>query len=90
MKGNEKKFAKNLTTSTFANNEHFLPDHPFPKGICLIVGDSMLAGIDANRLNSGNYKVKVTFFADARTDGIYDYLKLLLRTALQHFAHWNK
>ena len=90
MKSNEKKFAKTLTANTFANNEHLLPDHPFPKGICLIVGDSLFAGIDANRLNTGNYKVKVRFFAHAGTGDIYDYLKLLLRTAPHHFAHWNK
>ena len=33
---------------TFTNNKQVLQDHPFPKGTCLIVGDSILAGIDEN------------------------------------------
>ena len=31
---------------TFTNNKQLLSDHPFPKGACLIVGDSVLAGIN--------------------------------------------
>ena len=56
-----------------------MPDHPFPKGTCLIVGDSMLAGIDENRLQTGKHKVKVRYLPGARTDHIYDYMKPLLR-----------
>ena len=43
---------------TFTNNKQFLCNHPFPKGACLIVGDSILAGIDKNRLTTGNTKSK--------------------------------
>ena len=32
----------------FTNDKQLLLSHPFPKGRCLIVGDSMLAGIDKN------------------------------------------
>ena len=56
-----------------------MPDHPFPKGTCLIVGDSMLAGIDENRLKIGKHKVKVRHFPGAPTDDMYDYMKPLLR-----------
>ena len=59
---------------TFTNNKQVLPDHPFPKGTCLIVGDSMLARIDENRLKTGKHKVKNI------TSEI---------TGLHHFAHWN-
>ena len=55
-----------------------MPDHPFPKGTYLIVGDSMLAGIDENRLKTGKYKVKVRYFPGARTDDMYDRMKSLL------------
>ena len=39
----------------------------------------MLAGIDENWLTTGKHKVKVRYFPGARTDGMYDYLKPLLR-----------
>ena len=90
MKNNEQNVTKNIATNTFVSNKHILPDHPFPKGTCLIVGDSMLAGIDQNCLKIGNYQVKVRFFAGARTDDIYDYVKPLLWTGLHHLAHCNK
>ena len=43
----------------FTNNKQLLLDHPFPKGTCLIAGDSILAGTDKNRLSTGKHKVKV-------------------------------
>ena len=46
---------------------------------CWIVGDSMLAGIDKNRLTTGKHKVNVRYFPGARTDDTYDYMKPLLR-----------
>ena len=64
---------------TFTNNKQVLPDHPFPQGTCLIVGDSMLAGIDKNRLKSGKHKVKVRYFPGASKDDMYDYMKPLLQ-----------
>ena len=74
---------------TFTNNKQVLPDHPFPKGTCLIVGDSMLAGIDENRLKTGKHKVKVRYFPGARTDDMYESTNSEI-TGLHHFAHWNK
>ena len=64
---------------TFTNNKQVLPEHHFPEGACLIVRDSMLAGIDENRLRTGKHKVKVRYFPGALTDDMYDYLKALLR-----------
>ena len=64
---------------TFTNNKQLLSDYPFPKGTCPIVGDSMLAGIDENRLTTGKHKVKVRYFLGARTDDMYAYMKPLLR-----------
>ena len=68
----------------FTNNKQVLPNHPFPKGTCLIVGDSKLIEIDENRLKSGKHKVKVRYFLGACTDDIYDYMKPLLRK-LPHY-----
>ena len=34
----------------FTNNKQHSSDDPFPTGTCLIVGDSILAEIDENRL----------------------------------------
>ena len=64
---------------TFRNNIQVLPDHPFPKGTCLIVGESMLAGIDKNRLKTRKHKVKVRYFPGSCIDDLYDYMKPLLR-----------
>ena len=60
---------------TFRNNKQVLPDHPFPRGTCLIFGDSMLAGIDENWLETGKHNFKVRYFPGARTDDMYDNMK---------------
>ena len=72
----------------FTNNKQLSSDHPFPKGTCLIVGDSILAGIDEHRLSTGKKKVQGRYFPGARTDDMYDYMKPLLRkyTGLHHSA----
>ena len=69
---------------TFTNNKQLLSDRPFPKGTCLVVGDSILAGIDENRLSTGKHKVKVRYFPGARTDDMYDYMKPLFRKSLDY------
>ena len=48
------------------------------KGATLIVGDSMLAGMEEKR-KTGNRSVKVRIFPGATTHDIYDYLKSLLK-----------
>ena len=40
---------------TFTNNKQLLSNHPFPKGTCFIVGNSILAGIGENRLSTGKH-----------------------------------
>ena len=55
-----------------------MPDHPFPKGQCLIAGAPMLAGIEENRLKTGKHKVKVKYFPGACTHDMYDYMKAQL------------
>ena len=37
----------------FTNDKQVLPNHSFPKGAYLIVGDSVLTGIDKNSMKSG-------------------------------------
>ena len=64
--------------------KQLLSDHPFPKGTCVIVGDSILAGINENRLSTGKHKVKVRYFLGACTGGIYNYMKPLLRKLLDY------
>ena len=46
LNGIHKKYHDQYTT--FTNNKQLLLNNPFPKGRCLIFGDSMLAGIDEN------------------------------------------
>ena len=55
-----------------------MPDHLFPKGTYLIVGDSMLAGIDENELKTGKHNVKVRYFPGVCTDDMYHSMKPLL------------
>ena len=80
----------------FTNNKQVLSDHLFPKGACLIVGDSMLTGINKNRLKSGKHKsgkhkAKVRYFPGAPTDDMFDYMKPLLRKLLDYIIlHWTK
>ena len=63
---------------TFMINKQDLPDHPFPEGACLILGEPMLAGIDENHLKSRKHKIKIRYFPDACRDDMYD-MKLLLQ-----------
>ena len=53
---------------TFANNTQVFPDHTFPKGTCLIVGDLILAGIEEYRVKTEKHKVKVRYFPGTRSD----------------------
>ena len=61
-----------------------MSDYPFPKGTCLIAGDSMLARIEENRLKSGKHMIKVRYFPSACTDDMFDYMKPLLRKLLDY------
>ena len=61
-----------ITTNTLRpqKSKQDFPDHLFPKGTYLIVGDSMLARIG---------KKNVRYFPGVRTDVSYDYMKPLLQ-----------
>ena len=45
----------------------------------LIVGDSMLSGIDERRISKRDRKIKVKNFPGATIDGMYDYIKPLVK-----------
>ena len=64
-----KKYHNNYITFT-DNNKQVLPDHLFPKVICLLVGDSVLAGTK-KKLKSGKFKVKERYSPGAFTGNMY-------------------
>ena len=49
--------------------------HTWPKGSCLVIGDSMLEGLDERKMSSKRV-VKVRKFPGATTDDMYHYLML--------------
>ena len=49
----------------------------WPKGTCVVTGDSMLGHIDETRI-SRKFKAKVRPFPGAKTEDMYHYLVLLL------------
>ena len=63
---------------TTENVEKVSSIRQWKRGTTLIVGDSMLAGIEQKRI-SGNRKVKVRIFPGATTHDMCDYLKPLLK-----------
>ena len=50
---------------------------PWPKNTTLIIGDSMIGGIEESRLK--NYNAKVKSHGGATVDDVYDYITPLLR-----------
>ena len=63
---------------TIENVEKVSSIRQWKRGTTLIVGDSMLAGIEQKRI-SGNRNIKVHIFPSATTHDMYDYLKPLLK-----------
>ena len=54
-------------------------DHPFPKGTCLTVGDSMLAGYRPKSINNWRTQSQSKILRPgASMDDMYDYMKPLL------------
>ena len=74
----EKSVLIEIDYPTIENAEKVSPIKQWKKGTTLIVGDSMLAGIEEKRI-SGNRSVKVRIFPDATTHDICNYLKPLLK-----------
>ena len=56
---------------------------PWPKNTCLIVGDSMIKGLDKQKLSS-KVNVKVRSFPGAVINDMYDYLKPLIKKRPHH------
>ena len=52
--------------------------HTWPKGSCLVIGDSMLEGLDEQKMSSKRV-VKVRKFPGATTDNMYHYLMPLIQ-----------
>ena len=62
-----------------SNAEHMSTEsHKWPKKTILVVGDSMLAGIDEKRM-SYRSNVKIRSFPGATIDDMFDYIKPLLQ-----------
>ena len=64
----------NLNSKRPQNND---ATYPWPKGTTLITGDSIICGVEENRLSKG--KAKVRSFLGARVSDMYDYLTPLLK-----------
>ena len=58
--------------------------HAWSAGTCLIVGDSMLTGIDEKRLSRNNQVVKVRDFRGATSDDLKHHLAPLLKKKPEH------
>ena len=54
-------------------------DHKWTKNTTLIFGDSILSGIEENRISRQWRKVKVKSFSGATIQDMYDYIKPLLK-----------
>ena len=63
--------------------------HAWPAGTCLIVGDSILTGIDEKRLLRNNQVVKVRDFRDATIDDLKHHLVPLLKKKPEHIILHN-
>ena len=56
--------------------------HKWDRNTTLLVGDSMLSGIEERRISKRDRKVKFKNFRGATIDDMYDYIKPLLKNVL--------
>ena len=49
--------------------------HTWRRNTTVVVGDSMLSGIEDRRISNGNREVKVKYFLEETIDDVYDYMK---------------
>ena len=77
-KKNEKRVPTETEYLTTENVEKVSSIRQWKKVTTLIVGDSVLAGIEQKRI-SGNRSVKIRIFPSGTTHDMYDYLKPLLK-----------
>ena len=75
---NEKRVPTETEYLTIENVEKLSSIKQWKRGKTLIVGDSVLAGIEQKRI-FGNRNVKVCIFPGATTHDMYNYLKPLLK-----------
>ena len=68
---------KNVSSSS-KNNSKSRDSHKWPNETVLVVGDSMLAGVDEKRM-SHRSNVKVRVFPGATIDDMFDYINPLLK-----------
>ena len=80
---NEKRAPTETGYLTIENVEKVSSIRQWKRGTTLIVGDSMLAGIEQKRI-SGYRNVKVRIFPGAATHDMYEYLKPLLKKNLDN------
>ena len=76
----ERDLQKLLSVEETLNSRHPTVNnkvHHWPRGTTLIAGDSILYGVEENRLK--NKKAKVRVFPGARVDDFYDYLTPLVK-----------
>ena len=76
IKTNSEKSSNKSKLSKKSNQS--IKAHAWPKGSCLVIGDSMLEGLDERKMSS-KHVVKVRKFPGATTDDMYHYLMPLLQ-----------
>ena len=79
---NENDVMNNIEDITSKNNIAATTIHEWQHNTILVTGDSILNGLEENRLNK--LKVKVRAFPGASTEDMYDYLAPLLRKKPTH------
>ena len=68
------QLGKGTNNSSLENETH----HKWSKNTTLLVGDSIVSGIEENRISWQLRKMKMESFPGAIIENIYDYIKLLL------------
>ena len=76
IKTNSEKSSNKSNLSKKSNQS--IKAHTWPKGSCLVIGDSMLEGLDEWKMSS-KLVVKAEKFSGATTDDTYHYLMPLLQ-----------
>ena len=76
IKANSEKISDKSNLGKMSNQ--VIKAHNWPKGSCLVIGDSMLEGLDERKMSSKRV-VKVRKFPGATTDDMYHYLMPLIQ-----------
>ena len=81
-----KKYHNNYITFT-DNNKQVLPEHPFPKVICLLVGDSVLAGTKKIKTWKTQGQRKILLRCSYRQHVLLNETTTKETAGLHYFAH---